>query len=62
MSLLEQDTTRKQRVNENVTELAELDVGDNENSEYEVEAICDSAVYMRVSESGHLLELYYLVF
>ena len=33
--------------------------GDNE--EYEVESICDSAVYARESETGHLLGLYNLV-
>ena len=38
----------------------ELDAGDD-SSEYEVEAIRDSAVYTRESESGHLPGLYYLV-
>ena len=46
------------RVDENVTE---LDVGDNNSGEYEVEAIRNSALYTRESESGHLLGLYYLV-
>ena len=58
MSLLEQNTTRKGRVDENATE---LDVGDN-NGEYKVEAIWDSVVYARESKSGHLPGLYYLVF
>ena len=57
MSLLEQDTTRKERVDEKVTEL-DFEAGDSE--EYEVEAIRDSAVYARESE-GHLPGLYYLV-
>ena len=58
--LLEQDTTRKGRVDEN--DAAELDAGDNEGGEYKVEAIRDSAVYARESESGHNLPgLYYLV-
>ena len=56
VSLLEQDTTKKER-NDNV---AELDVGDD-SGKYEVEAIRDSAVYIRESESDHLLGLYYLV-
>ena len=60
VSLLEQDTTRKGRVDENATELAELDAGDDEGGEYEVEAIRDSAVYARES-AGHLPGLYYLV-
>ena len=38
----------------------ELDAG-NKNGEYEVEAIQDSEVYARESESGHLPGLYYLV-
>ena len=60
MSLLEQDTTRKGRVDEEVRQM-EFDAGDNESGEYEVEAIWDSAVYARESKSGHLPGLYYLV-
>ena len=57
VSLLEQDITRKRRVDdENATEL------DTDNSEkYKVEAIWDNAVYVRESESGHLQGFYYLV-
>ena len=58
MLLLEQDTTRKRRVDENATE---LDAGKDDSGEYKVEAIWDSAVYAKESESGHLPELYYLV-
>ena len=58
MSLLEQDTTRKGRADENVT-LLEFEAGDSE--EYEMEAIRDSAVYARESQSGHLPGLCYLV-
>ena len=57
VSLLEQDTTRKGRVSE---EIPELDAGDEDSEQYEVEAIRDSAVYARESE-GHLPGLYYLV-
>ena len=60
VSLLEQDTTRKGRVDEEVRQM-EFDAGDDESGEYEVEAIRDSAVYARESESGHLPGLYYLV-
>ena len=56
MSLLEQDTTRKGRVDENATE---LDAGED-SGEYKVEAIRNSAVYARES-AGHLPGLYYLV-
>ena len=47
--LLEQETTRKERVDKRVMEL-ELKAGDSE--EYEVEAIWDSAVYASELESG----------
>ncbi len=58
MSLLEQDTTSKKRVDETTSRLEFESDGDGE--EYEVKAIRDSAVYARESE-GHLLGLYYLV-
>ena len=60
MSLLEQDTTRKGRVDEEVRPMG-FNVGDDKSGEYEVKAIRDSAVYARESESGHLLGLYYLL-
>ena len=56
VSLLEQDTIRKRRV-DNETELD----ASNNSGEYKVEAIWNSMVYARKSESGHLLGLYYLV-
>ena len=54
--LLEQNTSRKERVNKRVTE---LETGNNK--EYKVEAIWDSAVYPSKSESGQLPGLYYLI-
>ena len=57
VSRLEQDTIRKKRVDENVTEL-KFDAGNSK--EYKVEVIWDSAVYARELE-GHLSGLYYLV-
>ena len=45
-------------MDENATE---LDVGNNDSGEYKVEAIWDSAVYARESESGQLPGLYYQV-
>ena len=57
MSLLEQDTTRKGRVDE--TTQLDFEAGDDE--EYKVEGIRDSAVYAMESEAGHLPGLYYLV-
>ena len=48
MSLLEKNTTKKERVNKN--NAAELDAGNNEGGVYEVEVICDSVVYTKESE------------
>ena len=56
MSLLEQNTRKKERVEK----IAKLDAGDK-SEEYKVETIWDSAVYANKSESGHLPSLYYLV-
>ena len=58
LSLLEQETTRKVRVDKRVTKL-ELKAGNSE--EYEIAAICDSIVYASKSELGQLPGLYYLV-
>ncbi len=57
VSLLEQDTTRKGRVDETTSRLEFENEGDEE---YEFEAIRDSVVYASESE-GHLPGLYYLV-
>ena len=57
MLQLEQDTTRKGRVDKNATE---LDAGEV-SGKYKMDAICDNAVYARESV-GHLLGLYYIVF
>ena len=57
MSVLEQDITRKERVDKKITKL-EFKVGNSK--EYKVEAIWDSAVYANKAKS-HLLGLYYLV-
>ena len=59
VSLLEQDTTRKGRVDEKTSQLEFED--DGEGEEYEVEAIRDSAIYAKESESGQLPGLYYLI-
>ena len=60
MSLLEQNTTKKGRVDKKTLQLEFEDNGEGE--EYEVEAICDNAVYAKESESGQLPGLYYLIF
>ena len=54
--LLEQDTTKEER-DENAVE---LDTDDN-SKKYELEAIWDSAIYVKESKSDHLPDLYYLV-
>ena len=56
MSLLEHDTTRKERVKK----VLELNIDNEGRKDYEVEAIWDSAVYARELK-GHLPGLYYLV-
>ena len=55
--LLEQNTNRKEQVDEKVPE---LDVGNKNNKEYQAEPIWDSAVNARKSK-GHLPGLYYLI-
>ncbi len=61
MSLLEQDITRKGRVdNKALTELEkEFEIGDDK--EYEVEAIIDSTVYGQQANNSQIPGLYYLV-
>ena len=61
MSLLEQDITKKGRVDEKIEEQLEFEAGGN-NKEYKVEGICNSAVYARKLEMGHISGFYYLVF
>ena len=58
VSLLEQDSTRKERMNKKVTKL-DFEAGNSE--EYKLKAIRDSAVYAMKLKSGHLLEFHYLV-
>ena len=57
VSLLEQNTTKKERIDKKIPE---LDTGDKNSKEYKVEAIKDSAVYTKESKS-YLPGLYYLV-
>ena len=60
MSLLEPDITKKEQVGEEVRQM-EFKAVDDKSGKYEVEAIWDSAVHAKESESGHLPGLYYLV-
>ena len=61
MSLLEQDSTRKERVDRKIAEKLKFEAGGN-NKEYELEGICNSAVYARELEADYLSGFYYLVF
>ena len=61
MSLLKQNTTKKEQVDKNVIELAKLDPNDNKSDEYKMKAIYNNAVYIKKSKSGYLSKLYYLV-
>lgn len=56
MSLLEQNTIEKGRVDENTIQ---LEFDDDVEKKYKIKEIWDIAVYARESED-HLLELYYL--
>ena len=58
VSLLEQNSTKKGRVNNTQLDF-EFEGGDNK--EYEVNGIWDSAVYAKKSAIGQLPELYYLI-
>ena len=58
ISLLEQDTTRKEQVEDNMTQL-EFETGDE--AKYKVEAIWNSAIYARKLQAGHLLGVYDLI-
>ena len=60
VSLLEQDTTKKGRVNDTQLDF-EFEAGDDKDKEYEVDGIWDSAVYAKESATGQLPGLYYLV-
>ena len=61
MFLLEQDITRKGRINKKIVKQLKFKAGSN-NEEYKVESICNSAVYARELKAGNLPGLYYLVF
>lgn len=59
MSLLEQDTTRKRRVDNTLPEpKKEFEAGNNK--EYKDKAIINSAVYSQQA-NNQMLDLYYLV-
>ena len=59
MSLLEQKTTRKRRVDKKTLQLEFED--DGEGKKYEVEAIRENTVYAKELESGQLPGWYYLI-
>ncbi len=60
MSLLKQDTTKKGQVDKMISRLEFENDGDGK--EYKVEAIRDSVIYAKESDSDHhLSSLYYLV-
>lgn len=59
LSLLEKNTNKKGRIDETTSQL-NLDKG-VDGEKYKVERLCDSVVYVKKSECGHLLDLYYIV-
>lgn len=60
MSLLDQNITRTELVDKTISQL-EFNNREVKSDEYEVEAICNSAVYIKELERGQLPGLYYLV-
>lgn len=54
--LLKQHNTKKEWVNKKAIELYA-----GNNKKYNIEAICNNAIYARKSKSSHLPELHYLV-
>ncbi len=61
MSLLEQDSTRKRRVDDILPKpKKDLEFEAEDNKKYEVKAISDSAVYSQQA-NNQMLGLYYLV-
>ncbi len=63
MSLLKQDTTKKERVDNALLESEkELEFEVRGNKEYEVKAIINSRVYgQQANKSNQMLGLYYLI-
>ena len=61
MLLLVQDTTRKERVDENIRQI-DFNTSNNEVGKYKLKAIWDNAVYARELEAKHPPGLYYYVF
>ena len=57
MSLLEQNTTEKKWMDNNITE---FDVSNSKKKK--IETICESVVYAKESKSGQLLKLYHCIF
>ena len=58
MSLLEQDTIRKEWVDENATQ---LEFKPNNDEEYKIIGIRNIAIYAKTLEASHLLGFSYLV-
>lgn len=58
VSLLKQETTKKEQVDE-TTSWLEFE-NDNNEKKYKVKAICDSMIYIKESK-GHLPSFYYLI-
>lgn len=60
ISSLEQDITRKRQVDKATSQMGSNN-REGESGEYKVKTICNSTVYTKESEGGHLSELYYLI-
>ena len=58
MSLLEQNTIKKKRVDKKIAE--QLEFG-NDNKKYKVKDICNSIIYVTESKIGYSSGFYYLI-
>ena len=57
MSLLEENSTKKRRVDK-----TQLEFEISNNKEYKVKGIQNSAIYIKALKAGYLPGLYYLIF
>lgn len=60
MSILEKNTINKGRVDQSTATQLEFKASDN-NEVYELKEIYDNAIFVKKSDAGHLLGLYYLI-
>ena len=58
MSLLKQNTIKKEQIDKNAIK---LNTGNYKNRKYKIKAICKSLIYAKKSKSGYLARFYYFI-